>query len=84
MAGKAIDARTYDLIEALAGFADARGCLMVDVAIGALLHRSAVGCVIAGSTRAEQVRANAVAGDWVASDSDMAELTALLDEHASG
>ncbi|HEU0043424.1 aldo/keto reductase [Sphingomonas sp.] len=78
MAGREIDARTYDVIEALAAFADARGRSMVDIAIGALLHRPAVGCVIAGATRPEQVVANAAASDWIATDADMAELDTVL------
>ncbi|MDH7973227.1 aldo/keto reductase [Sphingomonas sp. AR_OL41] len=78
MAGRAIDERTYDVIEALAAFAAARGVSMVDVAIGALLFQSSVGCVIAGATRASQVVANAAAADWVATADDMAELETLL------
>jgi aryl-alcohol dehydrogenase-like predicted oxidoreductase len=78
MAGRAIDERTYDVIEALAAFAEARGRSMVDIAIGALLHQPAVACVIAGATRAEQVVANAAAAEWIPSDADMAELDALL------
>lgn len=78
MAGRTIDDRTYDRIEALAAFAEARGRSMVDVAIGALLHRPVVGCVIAGATRVEQVVSNARASEWVASDADMAELDALF------
>lgn len=80
MAGRAIDHRTYDVIEALAAFAELRDRSMVDIAIGALLHQPVVGCVIAGATRAEQVVSNAKAADWVATDADMAELGTLLDD----
>lgn len=78
MAGKAIDARTYDVIEGLAAFADARGRTMVDIAIGALLHQRAVSCVIAGATKPAQATANAAAATWIATDADIAELDALL------
>ena len=77
MAGKPIDARTYDVIEGLAAFAEARGRSMVDIAIGALLIPS-VGSVIAGATKAEQARSNAVAADWRPTTADRAELDALL------
>jgi aryl-alcohol dehydrogenase-like predicted oxidoreductase len=78
MAGRAISPRTYDIIEGLAAFAASRGRTMVDVAIGALLYRSAVACVIAGATRPEQATANAGAADWVATAQDMAELEQVL------
>lgn len=78
MAGRAIDDRTYDVIEGLASYAAARDRSMVDVAIGALLHQPVVGCVIAGATSAEQVASNARAGDWVATTADIAELDVLL------
>jgi aryl-alcohol dehydrogenase-like predicted oxidoreductase len=82
MSGKAIPAATYDLIEALAAFAQARDRTMVDIAIGALLHRPAVACVIAGATRAEQVVANARASSWTPSEADMAELDAIFPARA--
>ena len=78
MSGRPIDARTYDTIEALAAFAEARGITMVDVAIGALLAKEVVGCVITGATRAGQIAANAKAADWAPSTGDMAVLDALL------
>jgi aryl-alcohol dehydrogenase-like predicted oxidoreductase len=80
MAGRVIDARTYDVIDALADFAEARGRSMVDIAIGALLHQRAVSCVIAGATKPEQVTANAGAASWTATDADIAELDTLLAE----
>ena len=78
MAGRAIDERTYDTIERLAAFAEARGRTMVDIAIGALLHQPAVSCVIAGATKAAQATSNAAAADWMPSDSDMTEVDAVL------
>lgn len=78
MAGRAIDDRTYDVIEALAAFAEARGRTMVDIAIGALLHQPAVSCVIAGASKAAQAQSNAAASGWEPSVSDMTELDAIL------
>ena len=78
MVGRPIDARTYDIIDGLAAFAAARGRSMVDVAIGALLYQPVVACVIAGATKAEQATSNAAAATWIPSDSDLAELDALL------
>lgn len=78
MAGRAIDDRTYDLIEALSAFAEVRGRTMVDIAIGALLYQPAVSCVIAGATKAAQAVSNARAADWIATEADMAELDSLF------
>ncbi len=83
MAGRAIDDRTYDIIEALAAFAHARGRTLVDIAIGALLYQRSVGCVIAGATKVEQVVANAKAATWTATAQDIAELDSVLNGTAS-
>lgn len=78
MSGRPIDERTYDVIEALAAFADERGRTMVDVAIGALLHQPAVSCVIAGASKATQATSNATAASWEPSAEDMAALDKIL------
>jgi len=78
MAGRAIDERTYDMIEGLHAFAQARGRTMVDIAIGALLAQPSVGCVIAGATRVAQVISNAAAASWEANADDIAELGELF------
>lgn len=78
MAGRAIDERTYDMIEGLHAFAQARGRTMVDIAIGALLAQPSVGCVIAGATRVAQVISNAAAAGWEANADDIAELGGLF------
>ena len=67
----------WDRIEALAAFADARGIPMLTLAIGGLLAQPAVGSVISGATRPEQVEANAEAAAWEPSASDLAELAEL-------
>lgn len=83
MAGRPIDDRTYDKIEALVAFAEARGVALATVAIGALLYRPEVACVIAGATRPEQARANAAAAEWTATAEDMSELDVLLGGYGS-
>jgi aryl-alcohol dehydrogenase-like predicted oxidoreductase len=67
----------WDAIEALTAFASERGLSMVDVAVGGLAAKPAVGSVIAGATSPEQVRANAAAGAWVPTDDDLAQLDSL-------
>jgi aryl-alcohol dehydrogenase-like predicted oxidoreductase len=68
----------FDLVEALQRYAADRGITLLDVAIGGLAARPAVGSVIAGATRPEQVRANAAAGSWVPSPEDALALAAVL------
>ncbi|HEY3185511.1 MAG TPA: aldo/keto reductase [Gaiellaceae bacterium] len=64
-------------MEALERFAQERGVSLLDVAIGGLLGQPAVASVIAGATKPEQVRANARAGEWEPSASDLEALRAL-------
>jgi aryl-alcohol dehydrogenase-like predicted oxidoreductase len=68
---------TFDRLEALESYAAERGISLLDVAIGGLLGQAAVGSVISGATKPEQVRANAAAGDWQPSAEDLAALNAL-------
>lgn len=68
------DAETWDRVEALAAFGEARGISLLDVAIGGLAAMPAVSSVIAGATSPEQVRANAAAGEWAPSLEELAEL----------
>ena len=69
----------WDVVEALAAYAEQRGVPLTDVAIGALLTQPAVASVIAGATRPEQLASNASAARWVPSDTDLAALQGLLD-----
>jgi aryl-alcohol dehydrogenase-like predicted oxidoreductase len=68
----------FDQLEALTRFAEVRGLSLLDVAFGALLARDVVSSVIAGATKADQVRANAAAATWSPSDDDLAELDRIL------
>ena len=62
----------------LDGFCKDRGRSLLDLAFAWLLAEPAVPSVIAGATRPEQIDANVVAGDWVLSDAERAEVAALL------
>jgi aryl-alcohol dehydrogenase-like predicted oxidoreductase len=64
----------FERVEALEAFATARGVGLLDVAIAGLAAQPAVGSVIAGATRPEQVRANVAALSWQPSAEDLAEL----------
>ncbi|HZR12094.1 MAG TPA: aldo/keto reductase [Acidimicrobiia bacterium] len=75
---RALTDRAFDTLEALEIYARERGVTMLTVAIGALAALPAVGSVIAGATRAEQVRANVAAGDWQPSAEDLAALDAIV------
>ena len=77
LAGREISEERWDRVEALQGYAEARGVLLLEVAIGGLLAMPAVTSVIAGATKPEQVRANVAAGAWEPSAEDVGELRAL-------
>jgi aryl-alcohol dehydrogenase-like predicted oxidoreductase len=75
--GAELDQAKLDRMERYRGWAEAHGASLLDVAIGGLAAVSPVASVIAGATKAEQVRANAAAGDWQPTDDELAELRAL-------
>ncbi|HVU90674.1 MAG TPA: aldo/keto reductase, partial [Jatrophihabitans sp.] len=68
---------TFDVVEALEGFAKSRGVELLDVAIGGLAGQPAVASVIAGATSAEQVARNVAAGEWRPTGEDLEELRGL-------
>ncbi|HVY11923.1 MAG TPA: aldo/keto reductase [Mycobacteriales bacterium] len=67
----------FDKVEALSAYAEERAASLLDVAIGGLAAQPAVGSVIAGATKPEQVRANVAAGAWVPNEDDLAALNKL-------
>jgi aryl-alcohol dehydrogenase-like predicted oxidoreductase len=67
----------FDKVEALEKYAAERGRSLLDVAIGGLAAQPAVGSVIAGATKPEQVRANVAAGDWEPTVEDLAALDSI-------
>lgn len=64
----------FDVVEALEAYAAQRGVGLLDVAIAGLAAQPAIGSVIAGATRAEQIAANVAALRWDPSAEDLAEL----------
>jgi aryl-alcohol dehydrogenase-like predicted oxidoreductase len=66
----------FDRVEALEHYAAERGRTLLEVAVGGLAAQPAVASVIAGATKPEQVRANAAAGEWQPSASDLEALPA--------
>ena len=77
LAGRPIDASTYDRLEAFERFAEEHGHTLLELAVSALDSLPGVAAVIAGATRPEQVRANAAAARWHLSTDELAELAAL-------
>jgi aryl-alcohol dehydrogenase-like predicted oxidoreductase len=56
------------------------GHSLLDLAISWLLAKRPVASVIAGATKPEQVEANARAAAWKLSDSDLAEIDAVIEK----
>jgi len=71
------------VVEKLIGFAESRGRTILELAMGWLLTNPVVVSVIAGATKAGQVRGNAEAGSWRLSEREMSEVNAILDENLS-
>lgn len=69
--------RRFDQVDAVKGYAAERSISLLDVAIGGLAAKPAVGSVIAGATKPEQVVANVAAGAWVPTAEDLVALNAL-------
>jgi aryl-alcohol dehydrogenase-like predicted oxidoreductase len=67
----------WDRVEALQGFASARGVSLLELAVGGLAAQPAVSSVIAGATRPEQVAANAAAARWTPTAADLDELSEI-------
>jgi aryl-alcohol dehydrogenase-like predicted oxidoreductase len=67
----------FDRIGPLEAFARTRGRTLLELAIAGLASRPGVASVIAGATSAEQVRANAAAGEWQLTPEELTELDAL-------
>lgn len=68
----------FDTVEALERFACARGISMLDLAIGGLAAQPAVGSVISGVSKPEQVSANAAAAEWEPTPGDLEALDAAV------
>ncbi len=69
----------FDVVERLAAYAEARNHTVLELAFGWLLAHEPLASVIAGATKAEQVRANAAAGQaWELTPAELEELGDLV------
>ncbi|MGA2036990.1 MAG: aldo/keto reductase [Acidimicrobiales bacterium] len=65
---------TLSVVEALEAFAVRNGHSVLELAVAWLAARPTVASVIAGATTPAQVRANAMASNWVLTDAELAEV----------
>jgi aryl-alcohol dehydrogenase-like predicted oxidoreductase len=84
-AGTRIAARTalitdekLDKVEALIGWGAERGVSLLEIAIGGLAAQPGCASVIAGATTAEQVAANAAAGNWVPTPEELEQIDKIV------
>ncbi|MGH9304052.1 MAG: aldo/keto reductase [Acidimicrobiales bacterium] len=70
--------QNFEIIEALRRFSIEVGASMLDLAIGALAERPAVGSVITGATTPQQVRQNASAADFVPTPGQLRQLDEVI------
>jgi aryl-alcohol dehydrogenase-like predicted oxidoreductase len=74
LAGGNLTDATFDKLDALTSWAQARGHSLLDVAVAWLAAHPVVASVIAGATKAEQVAANVAAADWKLQPDEVAEI----------
>jgi aryl-alcohol dehydrogenase-like predicted oxidoreductase len=67
-----------DKVEKLITFAESRGHTILELAFSWLLSRPMVASVIAGATKPEQVKANALAGEWKLDEADLEEVNQIV------
>jgi aryl-alcohol dehydrogenase-like predicted oxidoreductase len=71
---QALADRRFDVVEALEAFARERGHSLLELAMSWLAGLPHLASVIAGATKADQVRANTAAVGWTLTEADRAEL----------
>ena len=67
----------FEVVDALTAWAASHDHSLLDLAIAWLIEKPVISSVIAGATTADQVRANAAAGEWHLSVTEAAEIDAL-------
>jgi aryl-alcohol dehydrogenase-like predicted oxidoreductase len=67
-----------DMVEALIDWGAERGVSLLEIAIGGLAAQPGCASVIAGATTAEQVVANAAAGNWVPAPEDLEQIDKIV------
>jgi len=65
------------VVEKLIDFAESHGRTLLELAISWLIERPMVASVIAGATTPEQVKANAAAGSWDMTESEIQEINLI-------
>jgi aryl-alcohol dehydrogenase-like predicted oxidoreductase len=68
----------YPKLTRLTDFAAERGHSLLELAIGWLASQPAVGSVITGATRVEQIEQNGLAGDWRLTTDELRQVDKLL------
>jgi aryl-alcohol dehydrogenase-like predicted oxidoreductase len=74
LADRVLNARNWRIVDALSGFAAARGHTLLELAMSWLACQPAVSSVIAGATRPEQIDQNIAAVGWSLSPADLVEI----------
>ena len=74
MAERALTDANFDIVEQLETYVQERGHTLLELAFSWLASHPAVGSVIAGATKPEQVTSNAAAASWVLTDEERAEV----------
>ena len=69
--------KNFDIVEKLEAFVQARGRTMLELAFSWLAARPAVGSIIAGATKPEQIAANVKAVSWELTPEEMKEIDEL-------
>ena len=77
MADRYLTERNWAIVERLADFCAVRGRTMLELAMSWLASRPAVGSVIAGATRPEQLEENVRAADWALTREELDEIDRL-------
>ncbi|MBF6557466.1 MAG: aldo/keto reductase [Acidimicrobiales bacterium] len=73
-----LSTENFDKVEKLTAWADTHGHSLLELAFAWLLAHPVVSSVIAGATKAEQVRSNVAAGSWVLSPEERTEVDGLV------
>ncbi len=76
--GELFTEQNLEKVENLIAFAESRGHTILELAFSWLLSRPMVASVIAGATKPEQVKANAVAGDWKLDEAELEEVGRIV------
>jgi aryl-alcohol dehydrogenase-like predicted oxidoreductase len=77
MAERALTDRNFDIVEPLHEYAQQHGHTLLELAFSWLASHPAVGSVIAGATKPEQVISNAESAGWVLTAEERADVDAI-------